>query len=153
MNNNKSVRLKNKDFILENLFSNDDDVYKKIYDLIDNPYQKKINIINMLLDSDIKLNLNKHTDIIKFFNWLSPLNIENNLSSLKWNVKKIQYANRKKILLQNSILKSNSSNLEYLNYISKIKKILNNSGVKYHYFEYKSKRFTKIKDIILVFNL
>ena len=40
----------------------------------------------------------------------------------------------------------------YLNYINRIKKILSNSNVKYYYFEFKSKRFNKIKDIIWVFD-
>ena len=64
----------------------------------------------------------------------------------------ISYGNKKKILIQNSISKLDMDNNFYSNYINKIKKILSKSKIKYFYFEFKSKRFNKIKDIIWAFD-
>jgi hypothetical protein len=152
MNNYKKSHIINKDFIIENIFSNDKDICDKIYDLIDNPYQKKINLINMILNSDIVIPLKNVYDVIKFFNWLSPLNIEYKMGSKDWNKKAIKYGNKEKILLQNSISKTDIDNHFKFTYIDKIKKILSDSKVDYTYFEFKSKRFTKTKDIIWAFD-
>jgi hypothetical protein len=153
MNNHKIYEFSNKEFILNNLYNLDDtDISESIYRHINNPYQKKINLINMILDSELSIPMSNYQDIIKFFNWLSPLNNEYNLSSKDWNIKTIKYGNKEKILLQNSISKSDISRQFYKNYIDLIKKKIKTSGLKYNYFEFKSKRFNKIKDIIWVFD-
>ena len=148
MNNKKNSTVNNIDFIINNIYSNDDNIINIIYNKIDNPYQKKINLINLCLHSNINFDFSKSNNIIKFFNWIAPLNIEYNMSSIKWNTKKISYGNKNKILFQNSILKIDITQYFYNNYINLIKKILKNSNIKYNYFEFKSKRFNKIKDII-----
>ena len=151
MNNYTETKLINKDLILNNIYSNDDDIYLQIYNKIDNPYQKRLNIISLLLKSDLVIPMNNCLDIIKFFNWLSPFNNEYKLSSKDWAIKKIKYGNKKKILLQNSISKKDINNSFYYNYIDLIKKKLILSSIKYYYLEFKSKRFNKVKDIIWVF--
>lgn len=153
LNNYKKSCIKkdNEKFITDNLFMGDEFIDNKIYSLISNPYQKKLNLINLILDSSLSLELKTHVDIIKFFSWLNPLTIEFKLASGKYNIKTIKYANREKILLQNSISKIDHNEHFVSNYINKIKKILTKSGIKYYYFEFKSKRFNKIKDIIWVF--
>lgn len=150
MSNYKKSYIINSDFITNNIFSTDEDINNKIYNFIENPYQKKINLILLILNSDVVIPLKNNNDVIKFFNWISPLNIEYNLSSKDWNQKTIKYGNKEKILLQNSISKYDLDNYFKISYINKIKKILSDSKIKYSYFEFKSKRFTKIKDIIWV---
>jgi hypothetical protein len=150
--NYKKSKTLNENFIIANIFSNDSDIEDKIYNLISNPYQKKLNLINLVLDSELHFPLNNYLDIIKFFNWLYPLTIEYGLASGNWNIKSVKYGNREKILLQNSISKVDLNDNFSLQYIGKIKKALANSGVKYYYFEFKSKRFNKIKDIIWAFD-
>lgn len=151
-NNYKKSNIINENFIRENIFSLDFDINNKIYNMIDNPYQKKLNLINLIFDSDLKFSLNNFLDIIKLFNWIYPLTIEYKFASGNWNLKTIKFGNIEKILLQNSISKIDSDEKFYLSYINKIKKILSNSNVKYYYFEFKSKRFNKIKDIIWIFD-
>ena len=151
-NNYKKSKILNEKFIVDNIFSNDTDIENKMYNLIINPYQKKLNLINLVLDSDFDLRLKNYLEIIKFFNWIYPLTIENNMASGSWNMKTVKYGNREKILLQNSISKLDLNENFYLKYINKIKKVFSNAGIKYYYFEFKSKRFNKIKDIIWVFN-
>jgi hypothetical protein len=151
MNNYKNSYIMNENFILNNIYSNDELIYNKIYNLIQNPYQKRINTINLILTSNISIPINNYKNIIKFFNWLSPLNNEYNMSSKDWNIKTVKYGNREKILLQNSISKKDMTEIFYSNYINLIKKKLTNSNIDYCYFEFKSKRFNKIKDIVWAF--
>ena len=153
MNNYTKTIILNKELILNNIYSTDDEIYTQIYKQIDNPYQKKLNTINMLLKSDLQIPMTNIVEIIKFFNWLSPLNNEFNLSSKDWDRKIIKYGNKKKIILQNSISKQDIGKNFYLNYIDLIKKNLVKSNVSYDYFEFKTKRFNKIKDIIWVFDI
>jgi hypothetical protein len=152
MNNYKETNILNKDLILNNIYSTDDEIYSQIYRQIDNPYQKRLNIILLLLKSDIPIPLIDMTEIIRFFNWLSPLNNEFNLSSKNWSFKTIKYGNKEKFLLQNSISKKDMGKTFYSNYIDLIKKKLTDSKVIYFYFEFKSKRFNKVKDIIWAFD-
>ncbi len=153
MNNYKKSEIINKELILKNIYSTDDEIYSQIYKLIDNPYQKKLNTVNLLLKSDLVIPMNNSMDIIKFFNWLSPLNNEFNMGSKDWNLKKIKYGNKEKILLHNSISKQDVGRNFYFNYIDLIKKKLSQSNVNYVYFEFKSKRFNKVKDIIWAFDI
>lgn len=146
------IKKENEKFISGNLFISDEFIENKIYSLISNPYQKKLNLINLIIDSNLNLGLKTYLDIIKFFSWLNPLTIEFGFASGKYNIRTIKYANREKVLLQNSISKIDHNEYFVSNYINKIKKILTKSGIKYYYFEFKSKRFNKIKDIIWVFD-
>jgi hypothetical protein len=152
MCNYNETKLLNKDFILNNIYSTDDEIYSQIYKKILNPYQKRLNIIGLLLKSDLAIPMKNSTDIIKFFNWLSPFNNEFNLSSKDWSIKIIKYGNREKILLQNSIAKKDMGKSFYSNYIDLIRKKLSDSKVPYSYFEFKSKRFNKVKDIVWAFD-
>lgn len=153
MNNYKESAILNKELILNNLYSTDDEIYSQIYNQISNPYQKRLNTIYLLLKSDLPIPLSNMLEIIKFFNWLSPLNIEFNMGSKDWAFKKIRYGNKEKFLLQNSISKQDIGRSFYSNYIDLIKKKLSQSKTAYHYFEFKSKRFNKIKDIIWAFDI
>lgn len=147
-NNIKNSKINNIEFIKNNMYTNDENIIEMIYNKIDNPYQKKINLINLFLSSKININFVNQDDIIKFFNWISPLNIEYNMGSSVWNIKYISYGNKKKILFQNSISKLDLNYYFYNNYINLIKQIFKNSKINFNYFEFKSKRFNKIKDII-----
>lgn len=152
ISNYKETTISNPELVLKNIYSTDDDIYSQIYSQISNPYQKKLNIITMLLKSDLVIPLSTHIDVIKFFNWLSPLNNEFGMSSKDWEIKTIKYGNREKILLHNSISKQDMGRTFYSNYIDVVKKKLSLSNVPYCYFEFKSKRFNKIKDIIWAFD-
>jgi len=152
MYNHIETKLVNSDLILNNIYSTDDEIYLQIYKQINNSYQKRLNIINLLLKSDLIIPLINSLDIIKFFNWLSPFNNEFNLSSKDWTIKTIKYGNKEKILLQNSIGKKDMEKTFYSNYIDLIKKKLTLAKVSYCYFEFKSKRFNKVKDIIWSFD-
>ena len=131
MNNYKETKILNEDLILNNIYSTDDEVYFQIYKHIDNPYQKRLNTINLLLNSNLVIPMNNSLDIIKFFNWLSPFNNEYNLSSKDWAIKNIRYGNREKILLQNSISKKDMNKIFYSNYIDLVKKKILLSKVQY----------------------
>lgn len=152
MNNYKKNNIINEEFVLKNMYSADDEIYSQIYKLIDNPYQKKLNTINLLLKSDLVIPMNNSTDIVKFFNWICPLNNEFNLGSKDWAWKKIKYGNKEKFLLQNSISKQDIGRTFYSNYIDLVKKKLSQSNINYVYFEFKSKRFNKVKDIVWAFD-
>lgn len=153
MNNYKETHILNKELILNNLYSTDDEIYSQIYKQLLNPYQKRLNTIQLILKSNLKIPMSNMTDIICFFNWLSPFNNEYNMSSKNWAWKKIKYGNKEKLLLQNSISKQDMGRTFYLNYIDLVKSKLSLSGVNYCYFEFKSKRFNKVKDIIWSFNV
>lgn len=153
MNNYKETTIIDKELILNNMYSLDDDIYNQIYKQIINPYQKKLNIMGLILKSNLQIPLGSMEEIIKFFNWLSPFNNEFNMGSKDWAWKKIKYGNKEKFLLQNSISKQDIGRTFYSNYIDLIKAKLTESNVNYHYFEFKSKRFTKVKDIIWAFDI
>lgn len=146
--NKKEIYLTN--FLDTNIFDNDEIMVNKLYNNINNPYQKKINLINLILNSNINLQLNNSDKVLKFFAWLLPLTIEFNMGFNMWNIKTVKYGNIDKIFIQNSISKKDMHTYFYKNYINLIKQSLTNSNVNYHYFEFKSKRFNKIKDIIFV---
>jgi hypothetical protein len=124
-----------------------------LYKQISNPYQKKIDLINIILKSDIQLNIMTLEDLKKFFNWLAPLNNEYNFSSFEWQQKRTECNGIKRIIFQNAISKSDMCTFLYKNYIDLIKKKLKDSKLNYYYFELKNKRFNKIKDIIFVVDI
>ena len=153
MSNYKETHISNKELILNNLYSTDDEIYSQIYSQIHNPYQKRLNTMLLLLKSNMVIPMVNITDIIRFFNWLSPLNNEYNMSSKNWAWKKIKYGNKEKLLLQNSISKQDMSRTFYSNYIDLVKSKLSMGGINFCYFEFKSKRFNKVKDIIWAFDI
>ena len=153
MNNYKETFITNNQLILNNIYSTDDEIYSQIYKQISNPYQKRLNTIGLLLKSDLKIPMVNMTDIIRFFNWLSPLNNEFNMGSKDWVWKKIKYGNKEKFLLQNSISKQDMGRTFYSNYIDLVKSKLDLAGINFCYFEFKSKRFNKVKDIIWAFDM
>jgi len=153
MGNYKETHILNKELILNNIYSTDDQIYSQIYYQIDNPYQKRLNTILLLLKSELVIPMLNITDIIRFFNWLSPLNNEFNLSSKNWAWKKIKYGNKEKLLLQNSISKQDMGRTFYSNYIDLVKSKLSICHINFCYFEFKSKRFNKVKDIIWSFDV
>ena len=153
MNNYKKTTITNSELILNNIYSTDDEIYSQIYKQIYNPYQKKLNIMYLLLKSDLVIPMSSMVDVIRFFNWLSPLNNEFNMSSKDWAFKTIKYGNKQKFLLQNSISKQDMGRTFYSNYIDLIKSKLALTGIKFSYFEFKSKRFNKVKDIIWAFDI
>ena len=153
MNNYKETTINNNQLVLNNIYSTDDEIYSQIYNQISNPYQKRLNTIGLLLKSDLIIPMSNMTDIIRFFNWLSPLNNEFNMGSKDWAWKKIKYGNKEKFLLQNSISKQDMGRTFYSNYIDLIKAKLTLAGIEFCYFEFKSKRFNKVKDIIWAFDI
>ena len=153
MNNDKETIISNKELILNNIYSTNDEIYSQIYKQISNPYQKRLNTMYLLLKSDLVIPMSNMIDIIRFFNWLSPLNNEFNMSSKDWTFKKIKYGNKQKFLLQNSISKQDLGKTFYSNYIDLVKKKFDLSGINFCYFEFKSKRFNKVKDIIWAFDI
>lgn len=153
MNNYKETFITNNQLILNNIYSTDDEIYSQIYKQIYNPYQKRLNTIGLLLKSNLKIPMANMTDIIRFFNWLSPLNNEFNMGSKDWAWKKIKYGNKEKFLLQNSISKQDMCQTFYSNYIDLVKAKLALACVEFCYFEFKSKRFNKVKDIIWAFDI
>ena len=153
MGNYKETHILNNELILNNIYSTDDEIYSQIYKQLSNPYQKRLNTIQLILSSDLVIPMNNMTDIVSFFNWLSPLNNEFNMSSKNWAWKKIKYGNKEKLLAQNSISKQDVGRTFYSNYIDFIKSKLTLGGIKFSYFEFKSKRFNKVKDIIWAFDL
>lgn len=153
MNNCKETRILNNELILNNIYSTNDEMYSQIYKQILNPYQKRLNTMYLLLKSDLVIPMLTITDIIRFFNWLTPLNNEFNMSSKDWAYKKIKYGNKQKFLLQNSISKQDMGKTFYSNYIDLVKNKLTLGNVNFYYFEFKSKRFNKVKDIIWAFDI
>lgn len=135
--------------IWDNIDSSDIEILSKISNKISNPYLIKLNFILNVLNLDIPMPIKEIKDIFKLFNSLSPLNIEYNLGSNVFNKKIAQ----NKLFLQNSISKKEASDIFYNKYINKVKNLLVKSGIEFDYFEFKSKRFNKTKDIIWVFNL
>jgi hypothetical protein len=138
---------------MNNIDSNDEYLLNKLSNHIDNLFQKKINLIYLLLRSNLSLQINSVISLKKFFIFLSPLNTEFLLSSRIWNHKIINHDNNHYILFQNSISKKDCCTFFYKHYIDLVKNALFNSGIQYNYFEFKCKRFNKIKDIIWSFNL
>ena len=153
MGNYKETHISNKELILNNIYSTDDEIYSQIYKQLSNPYQKRLNTIQLILKSNLVIPMSNMTDIICFFNWLSPLNNEFNMSSKNWAWKKIKYGNKEKFLLQNSISKQDMGRTFYSNYIDLVKSKFSLSGINFCYFEFKSKRFNKVKDIIWAFDI
>lgn len=139
-----------------NINSNDENIINHMYNLIDNTYQKKINLISMFLKSNFSIpkdTSNISTSIIKFFNTISVLSPEFTLGEREWVHKFVKNNEQNKLFIHNSISKKNKASNFYNNLINPIKKILLNSSIKYYYYEYKSKRFNKTTDIIFVFDL
>lgn len=153
MSNYIETHISNKELILNNIYSTDDEIYSQIYKQLSNPYQKRLNTILLILKSNMVIPMTNMTDIIRFFNWLSPLNNEFNMSSKNWAWKKIKYGNKEKFLLQNSISKQDMGKTFYSNYIDLVKLKFSLGGINFCYFEFKSKRFNKVKDIIWAFDM
>lgn len=154
MNNQTNLSsISNINMIWENINTSDEHIINLMSNSINNTYQKKINFINLILKSSKPFPIKSSNDLIKFFIFLNILNIEYLLASREWNIKIINNDLNNKIFFQNSISKSNCSQLFYKHFIDPIKNLLTVSNIKYHYFEFKLKRFNKIKDIIFVFDL
>ncbi len=149
--NNIPNKINNLDYIWNNILSSDDIIISSVNNSIDDCYFKKLSIVNYILYTCPSLNLKLDKDIIKFFNILSIQSPTYLLGSREWSFKYIK--NNKNLLVQNSVSKADSSNIFYQNFINPIKKILSSSNVKFYFFEFKSKRFNKTKDIIFVFEL
>jgi hypothetical protein len=151
MNNHTTPLINNSNSVMIwDLIDNPDiEAIKNINNQISNPYQIKLSFIQNFLNSNQPYPIKSLKDLNKLFKILSPLNIEYNLGSNVWN-KKISHS---KLFIQNSISKKESSDIFYNKYINKVKNILVLSGVQFNYFEFKSKRFNKTKDIIWVFDL
>jgi len=158
--NLQSIKMKNvitynnnidPNYVLNNLSSTDEDLIKTMNSKIISVYSAKINLINYVLNSKETIISNKINDIKKFFNFINPLNNEYSLDSYQWNFKLIDNI----LLVQNSIPKilADKTCIFYLNYITKIKNILNNSNLEYKYHEYKTARFYKNLDIIFSFRI
>lgn len=139
----------NNQLIWDNIDSSDIEILSRISNKISCPYSVKLNFIQNILNLEQSLPIKEIKDIIKLFNALSPLNIEYNLGSNIFNKKIV----KNKLFLQNSISKKEASDIFYIKYINKVKNLLIKSGIEFDYFEFKSKRFNKTKDIIWVFNL
>jgi hypothetical protein len=138
-------------YVLNNLSSTDEDLIKTMNSKIMSVYSAKINLINYVLNSKETIINDNITEIKKFFKFISPLNNEYSLDSYEWNFKFVNNL----LLVQNSIPKilADKTCIFYLNYITKIKNVLNTSNLEYKYHEYKTARFYKNLDIIFSFRV
>lgn len=151
MNNDITSKITNDNinYLWDNILTSDEIVIKQLSNLISNPYQLKLNLIQNILNTNIKIPLNNYKDIIKFFNVINPLNNEYRLGSDIWNSK----ISNNILFVQNSISKNQSNDILYDNYINLIKKKLLDSQIEFNYFEFKTKRFNKTIDIVWTFDL
>ncbi len=133
-------------YVLNNLNATDEEIIKNMNNKIISVYSAKINLINYVLNSNETIIRNNISDIKKFFIFINPLNNEFSLGSYEWDFKIVNNL----LLVHNSISKilADKNSIFYLNYITKIKNILNNSNLAYKYHEYKIARFYKNLDII-----
>ena len=147
-NNNNYI---DPNYILNNLNATDEELIKNINNKIMSPYSAKINLINYVLNSNDTVIKKKIIDIKKFFKFINPLNNEYSLDSYEWEFKLVDNF----LLVQNSIHKilADKTCIFYLNYIKKIKKVLDNSDLEYKYHEYKTARFYKNLDVIFSFRI
>ena len=138
-------------YVLNNLGTTDEELIKTMNSKIMSVYSAKINLINYVLNSKETIIKNNISDIKKFFKFISPLNNEYSLDSYEWNFKLVDNL----LLVQNSIPKilADKTCIFYLNYITKIINILNNSDLIYKYHEFKTARFYKNLDIIFSFRI
>ena len=138
-------------YILNNLGNIDEGLIKTMNSKIMSVYSAKINLINYVLNSKETIINNNISEIKKFFNFISPLNNEYSLDSYEWDFKLVDNL----LLVQNSIPKilADKTCIFYLNYITKIKNVLNNSDLEYKYHEFKTARFYKNLDIIFSFRI
>ena len=138
-------------YVLNNLVTTDEELIKNMNSKIMSVYSAKINLINYVLNSKETIINNNISDIKKFFNFISPLNNEYSLDSYEWNFKLVNNL----LIVQNSIPKilADKTCIFYLNYITKIKNVLNTSTLEYKYHEFKTARFYKNLDIIFSFRL
>ena len=138
-------------YVLNNLVATDEELIKTMNSKIMSVYSAKINLINYVLNSKETIINNNISEIKKFFKFISPLNNEYSLDSYEWNFKLVDNL----LLVQNSIPKilADKTCIFYLNYITKIKNLLNNSNLEYKYHEYKTARFYKNLDIIFSFRI
>jgi hypothetical protein len=138
-------------YIFNNLSTTDEGLIKSMNSKIMSVYSAKINLINYVLNSKETIINNNISEIKKFFKFISPLNNEYSLDSYEWDFKSVDNI----LLVQNSIPKilADKTCTFYLNYITKIKNILDNSNLEYKYHEYKTARFYKNLDIIFSFRI
>jgi hypothetical protein len=138
-------------YILNNMIASDEDLIKNMNNKVMSLYSAKINLINYVLNNKETIINNNITDIKKFFKFINPLNNEYSLDSYEWDFKLVDNL----LFVQNSIPKilADKTCIFYLNYITKIKNILNNSDLEYKYHEYKTARFYKNLDIIFSFRI
>jgi len=150
--NLQSIKMNNvitPNYILNNLTTSDEELIKNMNSKIISVYSAKINLINYVLNSNETIINNNVHEIKKFFRFINPLNNEYSLDSYEWDFKLVDNL----LLVQNSIPKilADKTCIFYLNYIKKIKNILNNSELEYKYHEFKKARFYKNLDIIFSF--
>jgi len=138
-------------YILNNMIASDEDLIKNMNNKIMSAYSAKINLINYVLNSKDTVINNNISDIKKFFKFINPLNNEFSLDSYEWDFKLVDNL----LLVQNSIPKilADKTCIFYLNFITKIKNVLDNSDLEYKYHEFKTARFYKNLDIIFSFRI
>ena len=138
-------------YVLNNLVATDEELIKNMNSKIMSVYGAKINLINYVLNSKETIINNNISDIKNFFKFISPLNNEYSLDSYEWNYKLVDNL----FIVQNSIPKmlADKTCIFYLNYITKIKNVLNTSALEYKYHEFKTARFYKNLDVIFSFRI
>jgi hypothetical protein len=141
--------------VFTNLHQSSDNIaiLTTMHNNIINPYEVKINLLKYVIQNpDFKIG-STITNIKDFFNTLNPLNNEFQMGSYKWSYKCINNNGKELFLVQNSLFKKNIYNTPnvYTDYIDLIKKILDRSGIVFHYHEFRTKRFYKRVDTIFLF--
>ena len=111
----------------------------KIFDT----YHAKLNLLYNLLYSTEPLPIKDKKSIIKFFNVIAPLNNEFNMGSHSWNFK----ISEKRLFVQNSITKIDLNDYLKVHYLNPIKSVLKISGIEFDYYQFKSNRFYRTKNI------
>ena len=145
MNNNNDLKKFNNniELIVNVLENGDTDLIKKINILTLSENDSRLNLLFKLIKSNIIIE-NKFIKIKKFFNLISPLNLEFNLGSIKWDYK----IKNNSLYIHNFLLEEHSTNIIYDKYINNIKNILLQSNIKFEFNEFDNKQIDKTLDIV-----
>ena len=144
MNNLCEDKQESGDYILNVLKENDLCMIKNLENKLTSNYRCKLNLINLMLSSDVPPTLKSKKDYISFFKTVSPMNNEYNMGSMMWNHKNVNNY----LFFQNSVVKDEI--IIVRPYINKIKCLLEKCDKNVILKEIKSSRFYKNIDIIFV---
>ncbi len=136
-----------KDIVLTALKTDNEHLITMLNKKILTPYQKKINLIEHMINKLLLKNtFNIVDDIFNFFNLISPMSNQYKLGSLKFNNKIVDNY----LFIHNSVLKKNITD-SFECFIDLICKHFEN--IEFHFYDLRNTRFNKTLDIIFVFKI